>query len=279
MKILPFKIPKTKNLGLIYQEDKGAFFYDKFHEHEEVQLCYIVKGEGTLIVGDTVSEYQSNDVLVIGSRQPHVFKSDNSVLKNSFMISLFFTKRSFGETFFELDDFKEIAPFFNKSKNSFRVTNNKSVLTKLFLKLQKSRDLVKFTVFIKMLAVISNSKIESLSSFVYEKKYTDNEGKRMRNIMDYTLQNFNKKIELDEIAEIANMTSNAFCRYFKQRTNKTFFTFLNELRVENACRLLQNKDYSIIDVSERSGFKNISNFNRKFKELKKKTPSTYRLNH
>jgi AraC-like DNA-binding protein len=130
-----------------------------------------------------------------------------------------------------------------------------------------------------MLTVISSSKVESLSSFVYEKKYTDNEGKRMRNIMDYTLQNFNKKIELDDIAEIANMTSNAFCRYFKQRTNKTFFTFLNELRVENACRLLQNKDYSIIDVSERSGFKNISNFNRKFKELKKITPSNYRLNN
>lgn len=279
MKVLPFKIPKTKNLGLIYQEDKGVGFYDKFHEHEEVQLCYIVKGEGTLIVGDSICEYQSNDIMVIGSRQPHVFKSDNSVIKNSFMISLFFTRKSFGDTFFELDDFKELTSFFDNSKNSFRVKNNKKVLIDFFLELQKSRDLVKFIIFIKMIAVISNSEIEYLSSFVYKKKYTDNEGKRMRDIMDYTLANFNKKIELNEIAQIANMTSNAFCRYFKQRTNKTFFAFLNELRIETACKLLQNKEYSIIEVSEKSGFKNISNFNRKFKELKRKTPSNYRLNY
>ncbi len=279
MKVLPFKIPKTKNLGLIYQEDEGAFFYDKLHQHEEIQICYVVNGEGTLIIGDTVSEYKSNDILVIGGGEPHVLKSDTSVINKSFMISLFFTKESFGETFFELDDFKEITAFFLIAKNSFRVKNNKKKLIKFFLKLQKSRDLVKFIVFIKIINVILKSETESLSSFIYEKKYTDNEGNRMRNIMDYTLSNFNSKIELDDIAEVANMTSNAFCRYFKQRTNKTFFTFLNELRIEKACKLLQNKEYSIIEVSEKSGFKNISNFNRKFKDLKRSTPSAYRLNH
>ncbi|CAL2076816.1 AraC family transcriptional regulator [Tenacibaculum dicentrarchi] len=279
MKVLPFKIPKTKNLGLIYEEDKGPFFYDKFHQHEEIQMCYVVKGEGTLIVGDTVNEYKANDILVIAGNQPHVFKSDNSKIKESFMISLFFTKKSFGDNFFELDDFKEIAGFFNTVKNSFRVKSNQNKIKKLFLKLQGEKDLMKFIIFLKIIKLILKSEITSLSTFVYEKKYTDNEGKRMRDIMDYTLSNFNKKIELDDIAAVANMTSNAFCRYFKQRTNKTFFTFLNELRIETACKLLQNRDYSIIEVSEKAGFKNISNFNRKFKELKHKTPSNYRLNY
>lgn len=277
MKVLPFEIPKTKNLGLIYQEDKGVFFYDKLHQHEEIQLCYIVNGEGTLIIGDTINEYRPNDIIVIGGNQAHVFKSDASSIKESFMISLFFTKQSFGESFFELDDFKELNPFFNNVKNSFRVLNNNKKLGDLFLKLKKSRDLGKFIVFIKILRLISNSEIKALSSFIYDKKYTDNEGRRMRDIMDYTLSNFTNKIELHDIADVANMTSNAFCRYFKQRTNKTYFTFLNELRVEKACKLLLNKDYSIIEVSEKSGFKNISNFNRKFKELKNKTPSAYRL--
>lgn len=279
MKALPFKIPKSKNIGLIYQEDKGVFFYDKFHQHEEIQLCYIVNGEGTLIIGDSINEYKKGDIIVIGGNQPHVFKSDVSSVKNSFMISLFFTSKSFGDNFFELDDFKELNTFFNNSKRSFKLKENKEKLEKLFLKLPKSRDLDRFIVFIKIMDVIIDSDVESLSSFVYSKNYTDNEGKRMRDIMDYTLSNFNKKIELEEIAEVANMTSNAFCRYFKQRTNKTYFSFLNELRVEKACKLLQNKDYLITEISERSGFKNISNFNRKFKELKGITPSSYRLIH
>jgi AraC-like DNA-binding protein len=279
MRVLPFRIPKTKNLGLIHQEDIGEFFYDKLHQHAEIQLCYVVEGEGTLIVGDTVNEYQSNDILVIAGNQPHVFKSDNSTIKKSFMISLFFTEESFGKTFFELDDFKEIEAFFLKAKNSFRVKTNQKKIIKQFIKLKKSRVLGKFIVFIKLIDLIRRSETSSLSSFVYEKKYTDNEGKRMRDVMDYTLSNFNKKIELEDIAEVANMTSNAFCRYFKQRTNKTYFTFLNELRIEKACKLLLNKSHSIIEVSEKSGFINVSNFNRKFKELKGRTPSNYRLNY
>jgi AraC-like DNA-binding protein len=75
------------------------------------------------------------------------------------------------------------------------------------------------------------------------------------------------------------MSKNAFCRYFKKRTNKTFFQFLIEIRIENACKMLHtNKDYSISYISELCGFQDIANFNRKFKELKGVSPSYYRSN-
>ena len=67
MKVLPFKIPKPEFDALIYQEDNGDFFFDKLHQHEEIQLSYIVEGEGTLIVGDTINYYKPDDILVIGS--------------------------------------------------------------------------------------------------------------------------------------------------------------------------------------------------------------------
>ena len=57
----------------------------------------------------------------------------------------------------------------------------------------------------------------------------------------------------------------------------TFFQFLIEIRIENACKLLyRNKEMSITTISELCGFQNITNFNRKFKELKGTTPSQYR---
>ncbi|CAM1357051.1 AraC family transcriptional regulator [Tenacibaculum halocynthiae] len=279
MKVLPFKIPKAKNIGLIYQEDRGISFYDKLHQHEEIQICYIVKGEGSLIVGDAVNDYCDNTILVIGGNQPHVFKSDTSIIKKSFMMSLFFTKESFGNAFFDLDDFKELEYFFNNAKTSFKITNNSEELISCFKDLPKSDDFERFIIFLKIIKLILKSDIERLSTFLYTKKYTDNEGKRMGKVMDYTLNNYSKKIDLEEVSEVANMTPNAFCRYFKQRTNKTYFTFLNEIRVEKACKLLQNKEYLITEISEKSGFKNISNFNRKFKEIKGFTPSDYRANY
>lgn len=277
MKVLPFKIPKTQNIGLIYQEDKEQYFYDKFHQHEEIQLCIIVKGEGTLVVGDTINKYSSGDVLVIGSNLPHVFKSDASVIKESFMISLFFTKDSFGKNFFLLDDFKELIPFFEKSTCGFRLLENRETVMNLLLELQKSANLDRFIGLLKVLKMLVNSKTTELANFIYPKKYTDNEGKRMRNVMDFTMNNFDKNIDLYEIAEKANMTPNAFCRYFKQRTNKTYFTFLNELRIENACKLLNSGNIlSISEIAYQCGFNNLSNFNRKFKEIKAVSPSKYR---
>lgn len=277
MKVLPFKIPKAQNLGLIYQEDKAAYFYDKLHQHQDIQLCTIIKGEGTLIVGDTINDYKSGDVLVIGSDLPHVFKSDTSTIEESFMISLFFTEESFGKDFFKLDDFKELNSFFKKSLSGFKLLSNQQKVQELFLNLQKASNLERFIGLFDILKLIKKSKTQALADFVYPKKYTDNEGKRMRDVMDFTIHHFDKNIDLDEIANKANMTPNAFCRYFKQRTNKTYFSFLNELRVENACKLLTgNKGLSISEIAYQCGFKNLSNFNRKFKEVKKTTPSKYR---
>ena len=104
MKVLPFKIPKLEHDALIYQEDKEVVFYDKFHQHEEIQVSYIAAGEGTLIVGDTINYYKKGDVLAIGSNLPHVFKSDVANHKTSEMLTLFFTKTGFGEHFFELEE-------------------------------------------------------------------------------------------------------------------------------------------------------------------------------
>jgi AraC-like DNA-binding protein len=279
VKVFPFKIPKPQNIGLIYQEDSALYFYDKLHQHEEIQLCTIIKGSGTLIVGDAINDYKAGDVLVIGSNLPHVFKSNVASKETSFMISLFFTEVSFGRDFFHLDDFKELTSFFKKSLFGCKLLSNEQKIQKLFLALQKASNLKRFIVFFEILKLIKSSKTKPLADFVSPKKYTDNEGKRMRNIMDYTIRHFNTDITLQKISSTANISPNAFCRYFKQRTNKTYFSFLNELRVDHACKLLVgNKELSISEIAFESGFQNLSNFNRKFKEVKKTTPSSYRKN-
>lgn len=277
MKVLPFKIPKTKNIALLFQEDTEQIFYDQLHQHEEIQICAIIHGEGTLVVGDTINEYKAGDVLVIGSNLPHVFKSDVERSSKSQMYSLFFTKNSFGEGFFSLGDFAALEDFFEKSKAGFKVSSDhKTKLFQIFLSLKKATTLERFILFFQSLDLFNKAETIALSTFVYQKKYTDNEGKRMSTIMDYTMNHFDKDIDLQSISDVATMTPNAFCRYFKQRTNKTYFQFLIEVRIEQACRFLKNHELLITEVSEKSGFKNISNFNRKFKEIKGAKPTQFR---
>ncbi len=277
MKIFPFKIPKPLNDALVFQVDSGDIFYDKLHQHEEIQLSFIVEGEGALIVGDRVNYYEKEDVIVIGSNLPHVFKSNTNYGKESRMLTLFFAKNSFGRDFFELEELQELAPFFKRATHGFKLTSSKKHVATLFNQLENASKLSRFLILLELLKKISKCNYKSLSSFIYEKKYTEIEGKRMQDVFEYTMTHFEHDISLDTISEIANMTKNAFCKYFKKRTNKTYFRFLNELRIEHACKLLINKnDVTIADVAYNSGFKNISNFNRQFKMIKECSPKDFR---
>ncbi|MEL1239577.1 AraC family transcriptional regulator [Flavobacterium flavipallidum] len=277
MKVLPFKIPKPEKEALIYQEDIGPIFYDKLHQHEEIQISYILKGRGTLIIGDSINEYKEEDILVIGENIPHVFRTDQNSSSSSEMLTLFFTKNSFGKDFFSLNDLSDVDDFFKKSEYGMKVLTKKEKIALLFFKLRNQNKIQRISSLLKILNHIVLAQTNSLSSFVSRKKYTEDEGRRMNDVFNFAISSFDKAITLEEVAEKANMTKNAFCRYFKKRTNKTFFQFLIEIRIENACKMLHhNKDLSISTISELSGFQDIANFNRKFKELKGISPSQFR---
>jgi len=277
VKVLPFKIPKPENSALIYQVDRTQGFYDKLHQHEEIQISLILEGEGDLVVGDTISRYKKNDIVMIGENLPHLFRSDMTYPSDSHMLTLFFTKDSFGDFFFDLIELKSLNALFRKVDSGIRLLEHQEEVRKLFLELENASQLERFICFLKILNYFTLSKTESLSSFIYQKVYSEDEGVRMSNVMNYAINEFSKEIKLEKVADLANMTPNAFCRYFKHRTNKTFFQFLTEIRIENACRLIErNKDLSIAEASYQSGFKNMSNFNRKFRQYKGMTPTNYR---
>lgn len=277
MKVLPFKIPKPKNEALVYQIDREQVFYDQLHQHGEIQISYVEKGAGTLIVGDSINEYKAGDILVIGSYIPHVFRSDTRVKEESLMHTLFFNQDAFGKNFFQLTDLSSIQNFFNKSEYGMLVVSRKMKIIPLFDSLSKQSKVEQISSLLLIIHHINKSKTVPLSSFVYRKTFSDDEGKRMSKVYDYAMEKYCDNITLDEIAERANMTKNAFCRYFKKRTNKTFFQFLIEIRIENACKLiLKNPELSIATIADQCGFNNITNFNRKFKAFKQCTPTQYR---
>ncbi|PTX63022.1 AraC family transcriptional regulator [Kordia periserrulae] len=277
MKVLPFKIPKTEDDILIVQEDVGQTFYEQLHQHEEIQLSCIISGKGTFIVGDTIRDFQPKDVLLFGSTIPHVLKCDTSLDEDSYMISLFFTHHSFGERFFALPKLQKLQQLLYDADFGVKFLENQSLVKPLFERILHENSLQQFATFFEILSLIAASKYETVASFLNTKNYTDDEGKRMSAVFEFVMNHFEQKIVLEDVATIANMTPNAFCKYFKQRTNKTFFKFLTEVRIENACKFLTNsKQFSISDIAYSCGFFNVSNFNRKFKEIKGVTPTEFR---
>ena len=95
-------------------------------------------------------------------------------------------------------------------------------------------------------------------------------------IIDFTFKHYLEPVTLQQVAEIADMSIPTFCRFFKKNIKKTYFNFLQDLRVSHACKLLTNSSKPVMDCCYESGYNSWAHFSKQFKQIKKITPSQYR---
>ncbi|RYG00830.1 MAG: AraC family transcriptional regulator, partial [Chitinophagaceae bacterium] len=142
---------------------------------------------------------------------------------------------------------------------------------------QHSGGLDQLTKFLQLLGSLSGiHDVEALAPDIKLNSVSDYEGARLSNTYNYIMQHYNRDITLEEVAGAAYMTPQAFCRYFKKHTRVTFVTFLNEIRINEACKKLIDGSYnSVSSVAYDCGFNSITNFNRVFKSTTGKSPREY----
>ncbi len=282
MKVIPFQIPRSGKASVNVQVDKVPHLYNHLHQHPEIQVTLIAKSSGTLIAGDYVGRFEEDDVFVIGSNQPHVFRNDAIYFekkKKAESITLFFDENTLGKEFWMHTELSSFHSFFNNSQFGFRLLGDKQMeMQKLLLSIKDAAGLEKLGLFIQVLNLLNSVKeMVPLSKTHSQKTIKSFDGNRLNRIISFTFKESHRNLMLAEIAGVANMTVEAFCKYFKTRTGKTYINFLNEIRISNACKALLLEDKAITMICYDSGFSNLSNFNRVFKKINNKTPKEYRL--
>ncbi len=279
MKPLYFKLPKTENTSLRVQEDKLPYFYDKLHFHPEIQVTLVIRGEGTYFIGDKIDRFGPGKVFFLGGNLPHVFRSDKEYFQEDSpgveAVSLFFMADLFGNGFREFKETVKLKEIFSESGQGILLEDRS--LHSLFNEIVKAEDIDKIILFFQILkAILNNKERQVISSTAFTSPQRDIENERINSVFDYVISHYREEITLNNIAEVASLTPNAFCKFFKSRTRKTFFDFLNEVRIGNACKLLQSEQLSVSEIAYESGFNNLSNFNRQFQKRMKMTPKKYR---
>ena len=158
--------------------------------------------------------------------------------------------------------------------------NTKSIIASKILAAFEQNELDRFISLIQILHELSIVKEYSiLSSIGYVQQIQSSDLYHLNLILDYLINNFRKKINLEEVSNLANMSPTAFCRYFKNRTNKTLIQFINELRIGYAKKKLVETSDNISTICFESGFNNISNFYDHFYKITGKHPSQFRKEH
>lgn len=283
MKVIQFTVPVANQGSVVIQEDILPYFYNHLHRHKEVQITSIILGEGTLIVGNYTQPFKSGETYVIGANVPHMFKGDPKYFeanneKNIHAIHIFFEINKIQPTL-NLPEFEKINGFLTNMKGSLLLpAQYGEKVTQDIYEISTLDGLDRFIALTKLLHFFSGTVInwKSLTTGISTYNYTESEGIRMNSIFQFIIENFSEQIDLTKIASVAHMTPHAFCKYFKKHTRKTYLTFLNEIRINEACKiLLREQSSSISTVAYSVGFNSVITFNRVFKKTTDKTPSEY----
>jgi AraC-like DNA-binding protein len=283
MKVLPFTIPVPHGQTIIVQEEILPHFYPHLHRHAEVQVTWIQEGEGTLLAGNSMHVFTGGEVFVMGANQPHLFKSSPDYFgedsqKQVRAISIFFNPNAKLAALFSLPEMQAVQSFFAQWQNGFKIPEREAEAFSVSIaKIQHSTGAAQLALLIDLLNAMSTTdSLQPLSSENYTYSMTDPEGARIASVYNYIMHNYSSALTLDEVARLAHLTPNAFCRYFKKHTRTTFIAFVNKVRVNEACKMLVNGSLNnIADVAYSCGFSSITNFNYVFKNIAGKSPRDY----
>jgi AraC-like DNA-binding protein len=282
MKALLFRVPTVDDRSFRVQIDNDKHFYQRLHFHPELQLTLIKEGTGTLVVGDRIDRFQPYDLLLLGANVPHVLlndaryfepDSDQEVMAYTF----FFREEILHHFFVKAPELLHIGELLREASHGVRLRCVKSNL--LTDKFETINDQRPFEQLITLLTTLDSLTLsphcEQLSGTAYKQPNKPIDHQRLENVFNFILTNYANVVTLNDVANVANLTPHAFCRFLRTHTRKTFSQLLNEVRVEHACRLLKDSTQSVSQIAFECGYANLSNFNRQFKQLMNLTPREY----
>ena len=275
---LPFPIDSHIHY---YIEDLPHFIVP-WHYHPAIEIMYITRGIGTRFVGDCIEQYEEGDVCMIGPNLPHEWRNDDAYFdKESGLratcICLFFKREIFDPNFIRLPEMNNIRDLIERSRRGLKLTgNSKLEITRFIRSSVNDVGVRKVTNLLTLLELMATStEYELLASVGFTNSVNSEDFERFNKVYKFLVKNFATSIRLEEVSTLVGLTPTAFCRYFKERTKKTFVEYLNEMRIGYSKKLLLENKMKISTISGEVGFPNLSNFISQFKKVTGMSPSQF----
>lgn len=237
----------------------------------------VLEGSGTRFIGDHVKQFKKGEITFSGPNLPHLWRSDqdeNTVAKG---IVVYFGGNLISENLMQKEEMIQLRQLFKRSFRGLNITGTTAekvaTLLKNLIQLHGFDRVLKLMEILNLLA--KSREYTLLASPGYTNTLKEGDTDRMNKVYAYVMKHFSEKISVAQLAALTNMTPSSFSRYFKNHANKTFSEFLSEIRIGHACKLLIDKKRNSSQTCYESGFQTLSNFNRQFKTVMKRTPMEY----
>ncbi len=250
-----------------------------WHYHPEYEIVYIDGANGTRHVGDHISRYEGSDLVFIGPNIPHL-NFDYGVKTDYRKVVVQLKENFLGEQFWQAPEFAPIGHLFERAHTglSFHGETKRIVGEQL----QTLAYLPPFERIMTLLSIFQrlavSKEVTLLPGKPIANAYDLKEQQRLKRTYQFIEDNYQRKLDLAELADLTNLTPAAFCRYFKRMTRLTFTQFLNQYRVNQAQKLLL-LDHNVTEACFSSGFESLSYFNKIFRRVTGENPLQFKKRH
>ncbi|MCU7549909.1 AraC family transcriptional regulator [Chitinophagaceae bacterium LB-8] len=254
--------------------------YASLRSHENFEIAFIENCSGKRFIGDRIQEFEGPELVLLGSYLPHCWQIDKAtdpkVQPQATVIHFF--PDFLGQQLLERPEAKPLNELFAKaSKGIFFSGDTVTRAKQLMKEMLYETGLKRASLMLQLLEELAQSDTSQiLSSSSFKNIEYSSEAQRLNKVFDYIFNNFKEEISLQEVAGILPMAPAAFCRFFKARTNRTLIDFVKEVRIGHAAKLLMEGKHNVTEACYHSGYNNISNFNKYFKEINGLTPRAFK---
>jgi YesN/AraC family two-component response regulator len=261
------------------------------HKHVEFEIMLFTKGSGKQFVGEGVSDFRAGDVALIGSNVPHLHlcntKLSPSVTGNGEKRepcageAVQFRPELFPAYMQDIPDYRPIYDLLQKSQYGVRFYDKGIYddMQEMLDELDGTTHTARIICLLRMLERLYHCHhTELLSDTAYNSSnLIPDVEEPVNKVYTYLYNHFKENVSLKDIAEYVKQNPSALCRYFKQRTDKSIFQCLAEIRIEHACKLLTYSGMTVSQVAYESGYNSLTHFIAQFERYTKQKPSEYRV--
>lgn len=273
-------LPPSEHCSFLVRTFDHTGFKAPYHFHKEHELTLIVQGNGRRYTGHHMAQFAPGDLVLLGSNLPHCWKLEpGSEEGPAEAIVVQFAHDFLGADFFSKGEFRQVNRLLQKSGSGIQFGNKIGglVAPALMAVATEKHPFKRLMGLLQILQQLAGSKDQLLldrQRVIAELSTTDQE--RIHPIFVYLVDNFRSAVNLNKAAAIAGMTPNAFCKYFKRITRKTFMETVIEYRLNYAMQQLVQTDDPISNICFNSGFNDVSHFYKMFRERTQLSPLHYR---
>jgi AraC-like DNA-binding protein len=266
-------IPEGRSFKVFSPSLRNYFFW---HYHPEIELVFVEAISGIRHVGKNISGYVGSELVLIGPNIPHL-NFDYGIQTEYRQIVVQLKEEFLQDMIIPTIEFASIRHLLERAYLglSFKGRTKEAVVERL----RRIKELDAFDSLLELIGILrilaGSTEVEYLNGEDTAVKWFLNDKIRMGTIYDYINKNYDKNPDVNTVARTVNLSTPAFCRYFKKQTDMTFTDFVNQYRITQAkTMLLQGETASTVCYNV--GFDSVSYFNKLFKKLTHETPSSFR---